>query len=219
MPNNQNSDNMGRRDDQGKPEFNLIPSDGLRELGRVFTFGAGKYAPYNWERGMAWSRCYNSLLRHLYAYWDGERNDPETGLHHMAHCAWNALALLVYSLRGVGIDDRKGSENSGSAAGDVFCAPQKIPQSVRDQIARHNNEAAKSELPIDVDEDRLKQIDRPQPVHSITEIKEGVKFKTHNSQDVWEITRLIMSSLNTFAARCGHREEMFHLRAIAEIVS
>ena len=103
------ADNGGLRHDEGKPEFHLLPSDALRELGRVYTFGAKKYAPYNWERGMLWSRCFNSLLRHLYAYWDGQKYDEETGLHHMAHVAWNAIALLVYSLRGIGIDDRKAS--------------------------------------------------------------------------------------------------------------
>lgn len=103
------ADNGGIRYDEGKPQFHLIPSDGLSELAKVYVFGASKYAPYNWERGMAWSRVFNALLRHLYAFWDGERHDKETGLHHMAHVAWNALALLVYSLRGIGEDDRKAS--------------------------------------------------------------------------------------------------------------
>lgn len=101
------ADGKGLRYDQGKTEFHLIPRDGLSELAKVYMFGAKKYAPYNWERGMAWSRVYNSMLRHVYAYWDGETIDAETGLHHMAHAAWNAITLLVYSIRGVGEDDRK----------------------------------------------------------------------------------------------------------------
>lgn len=103
------ADNKGLRHDEGKTQYHLIPSDGLAELARVYTFGAKKYAPYNWERGMDHSRVFNSMLRHIYAYWDGENRDQETGLHHMAHAAWNALTLLVYSLRGVGVDDRKAS--------------------------------------------------------------------------------------------------------------
>lgn len=99
-------DNKGLRYDDGKPEYHLLPMDGLQELGKVFTVGARKYAPRNWEKGMAWSRCYNSLMRHLFAFWNGEAKDPETGLHHMAHATWNAMALLVYSIRGIGVDDR-----------------------------------------------------------------------------------------------------------------
>lgn len=101
------ADNKGLRFDEGKPQFHLFPADGLAEIGHVCTLGAKKYAPYNWERGMEWSRIYNSLMRHTFAFWNGETHDAETGRHHMAHAAWNAIALLVYSLRGIGIDDRK----------------------------------------------------------------------------------------------------------------
>lgn len=104
-----NNDKRAIRYDEGKPQFHLLPADGLRELGRVYTLGAKKYEAYNWEKGMAWSRCFNSLLRHLYAFWDGQQTDPESGLHHMAHVVWNAMAILVYSLRSIGIDDRKGA--------------------------------------------------------------------------------------------------------------
>ena len=36
---------------------------------------------------------------------EGERDDPETKCHHLAHVAWNALALMVYEMRGLGEDD------------------------------------------------------------------------------------------------------------------
>lgn len=127
------ADNKGLRHDEGKPEFHLIPSEALSELGRVYSFGAKKYAPYNWERGMAWSRCFNSLLRHLYAYWDGETDDPETGLNHMAHVAWNAIALLVYSLRGIGIDDRKASflsAQQNKEASESTCEVERLKKSI-----------------------------------------------------------------------------------------
>jgi hypothetical protein len=127
------ADNKGLRDDEGKPEFHLIPSEALSELGRVYSFGAKKYAPYNWERGMSWSRCFNSLLRHLFAYWDGEKNDPETGLNHMAHVTWNAIALLVYSLRGIGIDDRKASflsAQQNKEASESTCEVERLKKSI-----------------------------------------------------------------------------------------
>lgn len=121
------ADNGATRYDEGKPQFHLLPIDGLRELGRVYTLGARKYEPYNWERGMAWSRCLDSLLRHLYAFWDGEQTDKESGLHHMAHVAWNAMAILVYSLRSIGFDDRKASllsaqQNKEAASADPLTA-------------------------------------------------------------------------------------------------
>lgn len=108
------ADNGGLRYDDSKPRIDLIPTDALLSLAEVYTkactpskeFPEGKYPPRNWERGMLWSRCYNSLMRHTLAWQAGEDKDAESGLHHMAHVAWNALALLSYYLRGIGSDDR-----------------------------------------------------------------------------------------------------------------
>lgn len=102
----QQKDEPALRYDHGKLRYDLLPFDGLEELTKVYTKGAEKYADRNWEKGMSWSRCVGSLLRHTFRFCLGERNDPETGLHHMAHAAWNAIALCVYDLRQVGTDDR-----------------------------------------------------------------------------------------------------------------
>ncbi len=96
----------GLRDDAGKTRFDLIPFDALLSVAKVYTQGAEKYAARNWEKGMLWSRCLGSLMRHLVAWETGEDNDAESKLPHMAHVAWNALALLTYHIRGTGSDDR-----------------------------------------------------------------------------------------------------------------
>lgn len=96
----------GVRFDQDKLRYDLLPADGLEALVDVYTKGAKKYADRNWELGMAWHRVLGSLMRHTWKFWRGESHDPETGCHHMAMAAWNALALCVYDLRKVGEDDR-----------------------------------------------------------------------------------------------------------------
>jgi hypothetical protein len=96
----------GLRYDLGKARYDLVPADALHELVMVYTAGAGKYADRNWELGMNWSRCFASLLRHAWAFWRGEDYDPELNRHHMAMVAWNAMALLAYSLRKAGNDNR-----------------------------------------------------------------------------------------------------------------
>jgi hypothetical protein len=78
----------------------------LIEVGKVAGFGAGKYERYNFLLGYKWSLSYDALQRHLMAFWGGEANDPESGLPHLAHAAWHCLALLSFSLRGLGTDDR-----------------------------------------------------------------------------------------------------------------
>lgn len=96
----------GLRYDDGKTRYDLIPFDALHAVAEVYTQGAVKYAPRNWEKGMLYSRCLGSLMRHVAAWQNGEDVDAESGSHHMAHAAWNALALLTYNLRGTGSDDR-----------------------------------------------------------------------------------------------------------------
>jgi len=95
-----------KRFDAGKPRYDLVPDDAFRELVEVYSMGARKYEPRGWEKGMSWSRCFAALMRHAWAFWRGEETDPESGLHHMAHVAWNALALVSYSKRQIGTDDR-----------------------------------------------------------------------------------------------------------------
>jgi hypothetical protein len=75
----------GRKDDQGKAPWHLLPPDALNEIALVLAFGAKKYGDRNWERGMAWSRPFSALMRHMWAWWRGEDFDHETGMSHLAH--------------------------------------------------------------------------------------------------------------------------------------
>lgn len=198
--NNYTADNGGKRYDDGKTQFHLLPSDGLSELAKVYMAGASKYAPYNWERGMAWSRCYNSLLRHLYAYWDGERNDKESGLHHMAHATWNALALLVYSIRGIGIDDRKTA---------TIAAQESISTSITGLLGQPLSEpryfSAQTWDPVEI------------APGGVMEIKEGLEFLTEiGTGPVWKITK--MAGKRHFEAESEYGKQMMTLRSIKQLV-
>jgi len=96
----------GRKDDQGKAPWHLAPWDSFRAIITVLAFGAKKYEPRNWEKGMAWSRPYDAAIRHLTAWWDGEPCDPETGYSHLWHLGCCVVFLIAYEIRGVGLDDR-----------------------------------------------------------------------------------------------------------------
>jgi hypothetical protein len=91
-----------------RPE--LITSEFIEELSKVLAYGAHKYSDRNWEKGMKWSRPFGALLRHIWSWWKGETNDPETGFSHMAHAACNVMFLLTYEKRRVGEDDREYQE-------------------------------------------------------------------------------------------------------------
>jgi hypothetical protein len=64
----------------------------------VYGFGAGKYDPTNYRKGYEFSLSISALFRHLLAFQSGENLDPESGLSHMAHVAWHALALTQWML-------------------------------------------------------------------------------------------------------------------------
>lgn len=79
----------------GKPRWELIPLDAVEEIVKVYTMGAEKYAPNAWKDiPDAYDRYKAALLRHITAYDKGERFDKESGLSHLAHAAWNAIAIL-----------------------------------------------------------------------------------------------------------------------------
>ena len=94
------------RYDTGKPPISLIPPQVILELAKVYGFGTHKYAAHNWEKGMDWSRMYNSANRHIMAWWCGETFDKESGHYTLAHAIWNLTCLLYYEMYSVGRDDR-----------------------------------------------------------------------------------------------------------------
>lgn len=94
------------RKDDGKSRLDLIPAEALLALGFLYGEGVKKYRQRGWEEGMAWCRCFASMMRHACKWMMGEEYDPETGAHHMIAVAWNAFALYTYHVRKVGEDDR-----------------------------------------------------------------------------------------------------------------
>src|SRR5262245_48848495 len=58
--------------DGEKVRLELVPTDVVFALGRVATFGAKKYAAWNWARGMDWSRVYGACQRHLNDWYAGK---------------------------------------------------------------------------------------------------------------------------------------------------
>ena len=100
----------GRKDDQGKAPYHLLAPELLDGTAQVLAFGAAKYAPRNWEKGMDWSRPFSALMRHMWAWWRGEDKDPETGMSHLWHASCCIMFLLAYEERKIGNDDRPNKE-------------------------------------------------------------------------------------------------------------
>lgn len=95
--NQRGSEAPGVKADYGKPQYRLIPPRGLAPIVAVLTYGAHKYAPDNWKNvPQARERYADALLRHVFAWLEGEKLDPESGLHHLAHAGCCVLFLLHF---------------------------------------------------------------------------------------------------------------------------
>lgn len=88
----------GKKFDSDKPEYGLIPPFALLEIAKIVSFGAKKYAPNNWQKVKPKIRYFNAAMRHAWAWLAGEKYDPETGYHHMAHAAINLMFLVEHDM-------------------------------------------------------------------------------------------------------------------------
>lgn len=87
----------GRKDDQGKLDYSLLPLPALEPIIRVLMYGAQKYSPDNWRQVPDLERrYYNAAMRHLTAWRMGESCDTESGFPHLAHAACCLLFLLSH---------------------------------------------------------------------------------------------------------------------------
>lgn len=87
----------GMKHDNGKIPLHLLPPGPLFEIAQVLDYGQRKYAAWNWTKGFHASRLFGALLGHLWSWWAGEDNDPETGFSHLAHAG--CCLLFLMSLR------------------------------------------------------------------------------------------------------------------------
>lgn len=106
----------GRKDDAEKVRMDLLAPEFLFATAEVLTYGAAKYAPRNWEKGMAWGRCFAALMRHMWCWWGGKgptthsflfgELDDDTGFSHLWHASCCLMFLIAYEQRSAGQDDR-----------------------------------------------------------------------------------------------------------------
>jgi hypothetical protein len=80
--------------DAGKNRMDLIPPSWVIKDGEVLTFGQSKGYKENSWRQVDPKRYRAALLRHLFAYLEGNITDRESGLEHLAHVRVNAGFLM-----------------------------------------------------------------------------------------------------------------------------
>lgn len=91
----------GKKYDSGKSMIGTairIFAEALLGVGKCIEFGTHKYPdPSNWKHvGGGIDRYQDAMQRHLALYNSGQEFDEETGLPHLYHMCWNALAITEF---------------------------------------------------------------------------------------------------------------------------
>lgn len=91
----------GRKCSNGTLRWGLLPFAPLRDVVKVLTHGAVKYAPESWRKVPDWrERYFDAAMRHLVAWREGERLDGEWNLPHLAHAVCCLLFLAALDIPG-----------------------------------------------------------------------------------------------------------------------
>lgn len=98
-----------------KPEaFGLLPINPLKEVAKVYGYGATKYSENNWRKGYKWTLSVSALFRHITAFLLGESVDKESGCHHLAHATFHLFLLMEFERLGLGTMDIPEREEENS---------------------------------------------------------------------------------------------------------
>ncbi len=90
-----------------KCPMHLLPPEALRQIAYAHQVGEKKYGRFNWRDSQVSATTYiGAIYRHLGLWQDGEDNDPESGLSHLAHIAAGVNILLDAAYCGTLVDDR-----------------------------------------------------------------------------------------------------------------
>lgn len=89
-----------------KINTNLVPYELTVMAALSLNYGADKYEPRNFEKGLSYTSCLESIKRHAVAMECGEDIDEDSALPHLAMLAASVAMMCHNYLQGVLIDDR-----------------------------------------------------------------------------------------------------------------
>ncbi|MFM7027812.1 MAG: dATP/dGTP diphosphohydrolase domain-containing protein [Chakrabartia sp.] len=88
--------------------WSVMPRWVMLAVGRVMSCGAAKYGAFNFRETKIRASVYEDAIeRHLQLWFDGEDNDPETGVSHLASVMASCALLMDAQRRGMLADNRQ----------------------------------------------------------------------------------------------------------------
>jgi hypothetical protein len=90
-----------------KAPMSTVSAPVLAELGVAMLEGAAKYGRHNYRAvGVRSSVYYDATLRHMFAWWEGEDFDPDSGMSHITKAIASLVVLRDAMIQGKLTDDR-----------------------------------------------------------------------------------------------------------------
>ena len=91
-----------------KAPMSTVPMPVIAELGVAMLEGALKYGRHNYRViGVRASVYYDAvMMRHLPAWWEGEDDDPDSGISHVTKAIASLVVLRDAMINGNWVDDR-----------------------------------------------------------------------------------------------------------------
>ena len=90
----------GKKSDEGKLRFSLLPWDALEKVVEVLEYGAKKYSDYGWKDVDNGYYCFiDAAFRHIKSIMENFDYDDESNLLHIAHAATNLLFALHFKCK------------------------------------------------------------------------------------------------------------------------
>lgn len=102
-----------------KLDMTSLPAVAIAHGNHAMMDGAGKYGPYNWRDNPVQAKVYvDAAIRHLLAWFEGEEEAKDSGVHHLGHVIGCMAILLDAQATGNLVDNRpnKGKFNGVLAA-------------------------------------------------------------------------------------------------------
>lgn len=128
------SANPKRRYGDSKVPLWIVPVRAIILCAKVLWHGAVKYGPFNWRKEpISYTTYMAAIQRHLFAWYDGEEIDPESGLPHMAHVMSNAALFLDAQTCGQAIDDRDWLGHNGGSETSAAELLEKLRENIKDE--------------------------------------------------------------------------------------
>lgn len=162
-----------------KLRWDLLPLEEIEDIVKVYTAGSIKYGDNNWQNlDNGYQRYKAAMLRHLLEYEKGNTIDEDTGCHHLAQVAWNAIAMLWISKHTF----RKATVEDLSKA---------LDERIEEKINSCNDILDKIQL------SSKEELDRRAELDTISDLKKEISLRN-----------LYSSNEETIAKLCSYRDRL-----------